>query len=560
MASPPSNDNFASATVLPTNPGLLANQSNVNSTTEGEATSYGGLGVWYSWTPTVTGDVQLNTCGERTFDTVLGVYQGGFAAGNLITESDDACGLGSRVQFAATAGVTYHFRFGSYSSATGTADIYWGYVKAITALSVSSGPLDGGTAVTITGIGFTDTTSVTFGGIAGTGLVVVDDATVTVTTPAGTSAGAVDVVVAGPGGDGTEVGGFTYIDATPATEFAANEDSIRQVLIDDATRGLRSALSSNRKMASAARDRFIEAQKQGNTDASVSNTPLDVDGDFDASGTTISSKGTFFGQSGFGDGGRRLVFGDFDVQRDHATGSSTATLNGKIAWEQSVSDKTMLGYFIGGQVARSNIAGSFEGSQNRFAVSVGGYAVQELADQIYLDGFLSLGAGRNNLTMSNGVLDLDSEYTTRTATLGAALSGVIEQKGFEIWPELSFSLGRTWLGEVGFTGAAHNLVDDTLSLDAGTVTLANVLFRPEVRVPMDGLSGAESLQLFTFAPRLMCEQVRATVIENGCGAGAEFGFAGNSVDGLSTVSAKVMADRVDGSINSSVQLNLQHRF
>ncbi len=219
-----------------------------------------------------------------------------------------------------------------------------------------------------------------------------------------------------------------------------------------------------------------------------------------------------------------------------------------------MSDKTMLGYFIGGEFARSNVAGTFEGSQDRFAVSVGGYAVHELAQQVYLDGFLSLGAGRNNLTMTNGVLDLDSEYTTRTATFGAALSSVIEQKGFEIWPELSFSLGRTWLGEVGFTGS------NTINLDAGTVTLANVLFRPEVRLPMDGLSSAESRQLFTFAPRLICEEVRAAFIENACGAGAEVGFAGSSADGLSTVSARVMADWLDGNTNSSVQLNLQHRF
>jgi hypothetical protein len=558
----PTNDNFASATVLPATPGTLTNQTNVGATSEtGEPAGYGPASVWYAWTPTTSASVQLNTCGARSFDTTIGVYQGASVSSlTQITQNDDACGLGTRVEFTATAGQTYYFRFGGFSTGTGTADIYWGFLKDITSLSVSSGPLDGGTAVTITGIGFTDATSVTFGGIAGTGLVVVDDTTLTVTTPAGTSAGAVDVVVIGPGGDGTEVGGFTYIAATPATEFAANEESIRQVLIDDATRGLRSSLSSNRKMASAARDRFIDSRNQDDGGASASNTPLNVDGSFDASSTTISSKGTFFGQSTFGDGGRRLVFGDFDVQHDHDTGSSTATLNGKIAWEQSTSDKTMLGYFIGGELARSNIAGSFEGSQNRFGVSVGGYAVHELAHQIYLDGFLSLEAGRNNLTMGNGVLDLDSEYTTRTATLGAAVSGVIEQKGFEIWPELSFSLGRTWLGDVDFTGAAHNMVDDTLSLDAGTVTLANILFRPEVRVPMDGLSGAESLQLFTFAPRLICEQVRADVIENDCGTGAEFGFSGNSADGLRTVSAKVMADRVDGSINSSLQLNLQHRF
>jgi len=357
----------------------------------------------------------------------------------------------------------------------------------------------------------------------------------------------------GTGGDHTvtfELEGVGF-GSTPPQSSSNDDDVIRSVLQDDAVRGLRSQIAGNRNMMVAAKQRFL---KHISPVATLEDVPLDVSGGFEADNTTISSKGAFFGLTNLGEGQRRLVFGDFDVQRDGETGSSTATLNGKIAWEQSVSGKTMLGYFIGGEVARSNIAGTFEGSQNRFAVSVGGYAVHELAHQIYLDGFLSLGVGRNNLTMSNGVLDLDSDYTTRTATLGAALSGVIEQKGFEIWPELSVNYGKTWLGDVGFTGS------NTISLDAGTVTLANILFRPEVRVPMDGLPGAESRQLFTFAPRLICEQVRATVTQNNCGAGAEFGFSGNSVDGLSTVSARVMADRVDGNTNSSLQLNLEHRF
>jgi hypothetical protein len=116
------------------------------------------------------------------------------------------------------------------------------------------------------------------------------------------------------------------------------------------------------------------------------------------------------------------------------------------------------------------------------------------------------------------------------------------------------------MGDVGFTGSAYGLVDNTLSLDAGTVTLANILFRPEFRVPMDGLSGAQSLQIVTFAPRLGCEQVKTTVTEENCGGGAEVGFSGRSVDGLSSVSAKVLADRIGGSTRSSLQLNLEHRF
>ncbi len=354
------------------------------------------------------------------------------------------------------------------------------------------------------------------------------------------------------------------VQSTPATELSAESEVINQIITADASRSLTSVIFTNLRMTREARYRLVEDQAEDRmgsaANASFRDVPVQIDGAFDATTTTLSSKGTFFGQSGLSDGTRRLVFGDFDIQHDSETGSSTATLNGKVAWEQTVSDKTLLGYFIGGELARSNIAGSFDGDQNRIGISAGGYGVHEIAQQVYVEGFFSLGAGRNNLTMSNGVLDLDSDYTTRSATMGAALSGVIEQQGFDIWPELSLSYGRTWIGDVGVTGAAHTLVDNTLSLDAGTVTLANILFRPEFRVPMDGLSGAQSLQVFTFAPRLSCEQVKTTVTEENCGAGAEFGFSGSSVDGLSSVSAKVMADRIGGSTKSSLQLNLEHRF
>jgi hypothetical protein len=158
------------------------------------------------------------------------------------------------------------------------------------------------------------------------------------------------------------------------------------------------------------------------------------------------------------------------------------------------------------------------------------------------------------------VLALESEYTTRSAIVGAALSGVVQQDGFEVRPELSLNYGRTWIGNVDFIGRAYSLVDDTLSLDAGKVTLANMILRPEVRVPLDGLSGENSLQLVTFAPRLLCEQLKAATTQENCGGGAEVGFSGRSVDGLSSISAKVMADRIGGRTKSSLQLNLEHHF
>lgn len=76
-------------------------------------------------------------------------------------------------------------------------------------LDPNSGAAAGGDDVTISGHGFEGVTSVTFGGTAGTGVEVVDDKTVKVTTPAH-AAGAVDVVMTDEDGSTTVVGGFTY--------------------------------------------------------------------------------------------------------------------------------------------------------------------------------------------------------------------------------------------------------------------------------------------------------------------------------------------------------------
>ena len=367
---------------------------------------------------------------------------------------------------------------------------------------------------------------------------------------------------------------FTVEAGSPAFEFEKSKADIKQVIVDDASRSLSSALNANRRMTQNARERFVADQQADvscghQNDEMRSNedidcdynvvtrnfVPFDVDGSARVSDGVLSTSGTFFGQRGTFDGTqRRLVFGDFDVQHDSGTGSTTATLSGKVAWEWMTSETTMLGYFLGGELAKSDLSGTFTGEQERVAVSVGGYAVHELRENLYADGFVSLGMGTNNLDMANDTLTLASDYTTRSATLGGSLSGVVAQEGFELRPELAFSYGKTWIGNVGFTGWAYGLVDNTLSLDAGNVSIANLTFRPEVVIPMDATSTA------SFAPRLICEQVKTTTTQENCGAGAEFGLQSTSEDGLSNLTAKVIADRVGNSTRTSLQMNFERRF
>ena len=295
--------------------------------------------------------------------------------------------------------------------------------------------------------------------------------------------------------------------------------------------------------------------------ANRNNIALDVDSTAVATPEQLSTQGMFFAQTGNFEGTqRRLVFGDFDVQRDGDTGSTTATINGKVAWEQMLSEQTMLGYYLGGEVGRSNIKGSFTGTQDKYGVSFGGYFVHALQEHLFLDGFASLGAGRNNLEIADDTLDLTSDYTTRTVTLGAAISGSIEQSGYDILPELRVTYGKTSIGDVGFTGTAYGNTDDTLSFHAVNVSKAAILFRPEFRVPMNEVSGFVSTAVFSFAPRLMCERVKVTTTTNDCGRGAEIGINSTSEDSLSFTNLKVIVDRVGSSTRQSLQYNLEYKF
>ena len=353
-----------------------------------------------------------------------------------------------------------------------------------------------------------------------------------------------------------------------ASEFESKKDAIKAVITSEAQRNLRSDIDSNQRLTRDARERFVKARQQaaecaesGCDDAVSQNAvPFDVDGTAGYANGTLSTRGTFFGSQGnAATGVQRVFFGDFDIQREQG-GSTTATLNAKMAWEQLISEQTLLGYFVGGSVARSDINGSFAGENTQFGIKAGGYVVHQLDEALFFDGFVSLGAGRNDLEISDDVLALTSDYITQTMTLGVALSGVITKAKYEIRPELSFSYGKTWVGDVGLSGTAYGATDDTLSLDAGSVSLASLMFRPEFIIPFDDRSVGESRSVISLAPRLICEHTSSVTSRSDCGAGAEIGFSSASSNGQSNGDIKLVMDRIGSSTRSSVQFGVSHNF
>jgi hypothetical protein len=364
-------------------------------------------------------------------------------------------------------------------------------------------------------------------------------------------------------GVGTESSPLTSHSGSPASEFEKNKKEILKVVTAEILRGVRSTISSNARMTSSARERFVLSRKQAGTNGQMVSraaTPLDIAGLAELSNGRISTRGSFLGETGNVKGGQtRLLFGDFNVY-DDADGSVSAQFNAKLAWERQISTTAMYGYYLGAELGRANLEGGFSGDQDSFGASVGAYFVAEVQPNLYLDGFVSLGRGFYDLELDNGTLNVTSDYTTTTGTVGASMTGVIKGDGYEFWPQLQLTYGKTQIGVMNFTGSAYSFVDKKLSMDAGSVSMASGSFTAEFKVPLDGLSVSDSHKLFTFAPRLICERNISVGTTNDCGGGVEIGMVSRSGDGLSNLSVNIRGAIVGDTSSTGLGLKFERTF
>jgi hypothetical protein len=124
----PTNDNFTNATPLAGSSGSVSG-STVGATNEAAEPGGGSLGVWYSWTPSVSGATVFNTCGAASFDTWVDVYTGpNLSSLTLVAAADGGCSAGSKeslAPFRANAGTPYWIRVGGFNGQQGTFTLSW---------------------------------------------------------------------------------------------------------------------------------------------------------------------------------------------------------------------------------------------------------------------------------------------------------------------------------------------------------------------------------------------------------------------------------------------------
>ncbi len=196
------------------------------SPTEVTAVSPAGIGTVDVTVTAVGGSTTTSPADQFTYlapPTVTGITPkyGPKAGGTTVTITGTGFTPTSTVSFGGTAGTSVTYISPTQITAvspagTGTVDVQvttlgvesaasssdlFTYVVApvVSSISPMQGPTAGGTKVTITGTGFTPTSTVSFGGTAGTNFVYVSPTEVTAVSPAGT--GTVDVQVTSIGGE-----------------------------------------------------------------------------------------------------------------------------------------------------------------------------------------------------------------------------------------------------------------------------------------------------------------------------------------------------------------------
>ena len=180
----------------------------------------GGQTVWYRYTPEedVRFDVATTGSTGTLDDTILTVFDGAPGALRPIACNDDVSDTDWRSQLTGVdldGGVTYHVLVSRWNAGytPGPATLVLTAETSparpvLAAIDPTTGSLDGGETVTLTGERLADAT-VTFGGVAAT-ILAATDTSITATTPPRDQVGPVDVTVTSDAGSSTLGGGYTY--------------------------------------------------------------------------------------------------------------------------------------------------------------------------------------------------------------------------------------------------------------------------------------------------------------------------------------------------------------
>lgn len=340
-------------------------------------------------------------------------------------------------------------------------------------------------------------------------------------------------------------------------------DAIPNVVATDVFAQSRATISGNTRMMDMALTRFLSDLNSSAGDIisrddikgplGLQVTGFDLEADDDG-GFLFSSMSYMDVANGW----RRVGFAELNFQDTQGVGS-TLSVNGRISQERYLTDSTLYGYFLGAELQRSNIEGSFAGDQNSWGVLAGAYTMTEVANGLVGSAYASLGFNRSDLNIASATTTVTDTYDTRSVMLGSKLSGDLDYTTYRLRPSLAANYAQTDIGTLSMTETTSG-TESALSVPVGTVRFVDVIATPEFVFDIDPIGEGFSETEFSVGPRLTCERRDAVTDTRNCGSGLALGLTSNSSDGMTTLNGAVSFDRIGGQDRRSIQLQAEMRF
>ena len=333
------------------------------------------------------------------------------------------------------------------------------------------------------------------------------------------------------------------------------------IIQSDMARVTRSAITASNSMMSSGIARLVEQQQANDNVVSSNASALSLTPRFNVSETGgLSGGGSLFGDTMTAGGVyRRITTGEFDIQKETGTGT-TLSFNGRMAWERSLNDQTVLGYFVGVEGNDSNLTSTFAGDHKRLAGSAGIYALTELSEGVFAAGYGSLGIAQSDLDVTDGTDAVTGDYTYNTMALGGQLSGSIKQEAYELQPTLSVNYSKSFVGDISLTQTTAGTAS-ALAVAVGNTEFAELIASPRFLIPVAMAEGSTLTTVGVVAPRLLCEYSKSSgTSASNCGGGLELGLNSVSSNGMINFNAGLRFDRINGADRQALSLQGSMEF
>ncbi|TLP43854.1 autotransporter outer membrane beta-barrel domain-containing protein [Cohaesibacter sp. CAU 1516] len=340
-------------------------------------------------------------------------------------------------------------------------------------------------------------------------------------------------------------GGITYVSVlvNPGSAGETEKASTETVIENQVTASLTQQSLINSRFMSQARNRFA-ADVNGKSLSGLNHVgPLAYQGSIGSSPSAMAAHAmAIYEDEDSETHARFVVSGGLTFSFDD-DGSKSLMGSGRLAREHRIDEDMLFGYFLGVDLGKADVDGTYSGDQTSIGGNIGAYAVKRIHQAFFADMFVQVGRQHNDLALSNGTTDVDGTYWATTALIGSSLSGVISYDDFNLIPEVSASLSHVWLSGDKFDATASGSTTD-LDLNTENLTIARLQFTPQIQTPFNALSSDSRTATLSFGPSVLCQHKWAREDTSECGGGGSLSLDTVSLTDGSSIRANLDVERL----------------